>query len=334
MGYFVWKLGKGWRVVWRDKDGDRHVRQDEYTPIGFKRDMTLSEARQHAKAINAASHMRRAEKTRQKLNKRKIEASQKLAQLYGQEKLDQYENWMRKLYGQEPQWERYMGQWRAAQEWLLAVDDLEEPRLFYRYWEKKPWSLDHGARVLKWLNGYLELIGKNKVPMPRGYTRQRIQDAWLAADKSTESKPLSVEILASAKPLLTQREWCWCFITLWLGLRPNEVQRKWVMEGPHLAVYQSKLKSLPYDQRWKYIRIVEPEQKKAVKLLQSGEWKKPGRKKICSVFGKKYGEYAGRKGFLDLMRSRGHALEAISAWMGHTAPELTARKYRLKNKRY
>lgn len=334
MGYFVWKRGNRWRLVWRDKEGDQHIPLAEYGPLGFNRDMTLSEARRAAKAINAASRMRRAEKSRQRAIKSKLEASTKLAQLHGQAAIDSFEAKMRELYGEEPQWPRYKGQWNSAMEWLLAVSNPRQPLQYYRYWREKPWSLDHGTRVLAWVNLFLDHIGLPRVPLPKGHQRQSIRDAWLDAGRSTESKPLTVEILAHNRAKLEEPEYNWLFITLWLGLRPNEVKSKWVMEGPHLAVFQTKLKSLPREQRWKHIRIAEPEQEKAVQLLQAGDWKRPGRKKLFNVFGRGYGEYMGRKGFFELMRSRGHSLEAISSWMGHTAPELTARKYRMKNKRY
>lgn len=42
--------------------------------------------------------------------------------------------------------------------------------------------------------------------------------------------------------------------------------------------------------------------------------------------------YAGRKGFSDLMLSRGQSFENISIWMGHSTLQRTWRSYKSRRK--
>lgn len=42
--------------------------------------------------------------------------------------------------------------------------------------------------------------------------------------------------------------------------------------------------------------------------------------------------YGGRKGFVDLMLSKGHALENISVWMRHSTLDRTWRSYKQRRK--
>lgn len=50
-------------------------------------------------------------------------------------------------------------------------------------------------------------------------------------------------------------------------------------------------------------------------------------KTVRRYFGEGIDLYGGRKGFNDLMLSKGQALENISAWMGHSTLERTLRSY-------
>jgi hypothetical protein len=54
-------------------------------------------------------------------------------------------------------------------------------------------------------------------------------------------------------------------------------------------------------------------------------------KTMRKYFGEGVDLYAGRKGFTDLMLAKGHSLENISVWMGHSTLERTWKSY--KNRR-
>jgi len=54
-----------------------------------------------------------------------------------------------------------------------------------------------------------------------------------------------------------------------------------------LFIYQNKLKNLPENRRWKIIPVFKPEQVEVLKIIQSGEFKKPLKKTLNRLSCKK-----------------------------------------------
>jgi len=96
-------------------------------------------------------------------------------------------------------------------------------------------------------------------------------------------------------------------------------------------VYQTKLIALPPDDRWKPIPILFEEQRFALRILESRNFRRPIVRTVHTYFGARVDLYGGRKGFSDLMLSKGHSIENISIWMGHSTLDRTWRSY--KNRR-
>ena len=99
-----------------------------------------------------------------------------------------------------------------------------------------------------------------------------------------------------------------------------------------LWVYQTKIIALPEVDRWKPIPILYPEQEVALKILEERGFKRPLVKTIREHFGKEISLYGGRKGFTDLMLSKGNSLESISIWMGHSTIGRTWKSYKNRRK--
>lgn len=97
-----------------------------------------------------------------------------------------------------------------------------------------------------------------------------------------------------------------------------------------LRVYQSKLKMLSKDYRWKTIPIHSKRQQMAVELIKSGEFERPLTKSIKRIIGDQFDTYSPRKGFTDMMLNEGWELEDISVFMGHSSIETTWRHYKNK----
>ena len=74
--------------------------------------------------------------------------------------------------------------------------------------------------------------------------------------------------------------------------------------------------------------LIYDEQKFALRIIQSQNFERPSVKTIKKYLGPQISRYGGRKGFVDLMLEKGHSLEAISQWMGHSTVGRTWRSYK------
>ena len=95
-----------------------------------------------------------------------------------------------------------------------------------------------------------------------------------------------------------------------------------------LWVFQTKLISVPPRYRWKLIPLVFEGQAQALKIIESGCFKRPLSKTVRHHFVSHTTLYGGRKGFTDLMLGHEQRLENISQWMGHSSIERTWRSYK------
>lgn len=95
-------------------------------------------------------------------------------------------------------------------------------------------------------------------------------------------------------------------------------------------IFQTKIIALPLEDRWKPIPLLFEEQEFALQIIKSKSFKRPLIKTMRKYFGKGIDLYGGRKGFVDLMLSKGQSLENISIWMGHSTLDRTWRSYKNK----
>jgi hypothetical protein len=169
-------------------------------------------------------------------------------------------------------------------------------------------------------------------------------DAHYQRNKNSRkaSDPLPPEVLNQAAGKMNQANFNWLFISVWLGLRPQEIDNLhetelWRVETPIVGrkvfwIYQTKIIALPPDDRWKPIPILYEEQEFAMRIIESGNFKRPLVKTMRQYFSKDIDLYGGRKGFTDLMLSKGNTIENISIWMGHSTLDRTWRSYKQKMK--
>ena len=152
------------------------------------------------------------------------------------------------------------------------------------------------------------------------------------------SRPLSPIQLDSVSGKLNRRNFNWLYLSVWFGLRPMEVDHLkhaefWRIEvlpagRKVLWVYQTKIIALPPEDRWKPIPILFEQQEFGLRIIESRNFRRPIMKTMRRHFGRGTCLYAGRKGFSDLMLSKGHSLTNISIWMGHSTLDRTWRSYK------
>lgn len=244
---------------------------------------------------------------------------------------------------------KMMSHWTTAQRIILElkiepIDFEDRARAFYTYFRKHQFSLDYSVKLLRMLNLWGKFVSRKRrqpfepIPAFDSKTRNDIHEAYLNKDtnRAGGAKPLTFSLLNKHQSEFLPGQWEWLYVSHAFGLRPKEIDGQWQISSDGsvdiLHVYQTKLRGLASEQRWKLIPVLYPEQKKALAMLKLGGLKRPLCKTVVSVFGEGFGLYSGRKGFTDMMLDRGQSIEAISAWLGHRTIDRTWRHYKSRSR--
>lgn len=241
--------------------------------------------------------------------------------------------------------------WRAAQKMITALG-MEPSDWFYHvhdiydYFYQRQLSISYVQSILKLSNLWGHFISRKlckpywPIPMPKGYERQRMIEAYYKKEKWSRvpSKEITPEHLALLSGQINRPNFNWLYLSVWFGLRPQEIdclhdKSMWRIEvlptgRKVLWVFQTKIIALPPDDRWKPIPILFDEQHFALKIIESGGFKRPLIKTIRKHLGSGFSLYGGRKRFVDLMLARRHEMQNISIWMGHSTLSRTWRSYK------
>lgn len=228
---------------------------------------------------------------------------------------------------------------------LDPIDWYDRMFRFYDYFYQRRFSISDISRLLRVTNlwGYFlsRKLGQTylKIPMPSGKERERILQAYFQKKGRhvCESDPITPEQLEKIKPEINELNYNWLYLSVWLGLRPSEIDqlkdpllyqiKKTGENTAVLWVYQTKLISVDPRNRWKLIPIIFPGQSDAMRIIEQTKFKRPLNKTIRHYFGEHTTLYGGRKGFSDLMLRHQQPLENISQWMGHSTIDRTWRNH-------
>jgi hypothetical protein len=363
MGYFIntKRLRNGelyWSLVLRhEADGVRtqkRVKSKDLRQYGLLPSMSVEDARSRCKQLNLETrHFAKAESAKLRTLEQADLTRQMGKRLFPEKLVTEFEEERLKpkfFFGganPEGKYKKALCRWRFVLKMLAKVDKVpsewaKEPRVFYKYFTEQKVTAGYAVKCLAILNmwGYFVCEKQGKaflpVPPPRGYDRQVIEDK--ADEEGTQdSLPLTPELLESKKSELKPEYYRWLYITLWLGLRPVEVENEYklstkIVRGKSIkviSVYQSKLMGVVKEKRWKHIPLLYPEQTKAVEFLEAKEWRKPYTPLLKEVFGERFFLYMGRKGFTEIMLEKGHRFETVADWLGHTdGGQLLKKHYR------
>ena len=355
-------LVKTWDPT-QKKEISKHVSRDQAgKTLGIPGHLTYAEACARAEQINAQGKVRyladRRIKIAERLDKERVEALAFLPALV----IEEFERVVLapKFLGQDvwdPKYKQAV-KWRAAlttMRWvkLDPSEWAEKPFLFYNYFLDKKYSPGYVERIIALMNlygyFYCRKYSKAFAPIPRlkGVLRAKQMNAYSRnPNRRHKSDRITGAELFKAKGNFSEENYNWIFISLWFGLRPEEVDELKNENSTHpyyletqddvsiLVVYQKKLENtIPTEaERWKRIPILYPEQFEALKLIKRGKFERPLPKTMQRYLGKEHADtYSGRKSFTDLMLGLGQRLEDIHGWMGHTTIERTWKDY--KNRR-
>lgn len=344
MGYRVRRLKfktRSWKVQYQTRvkgRKDYDIPMTQYAELGFRADMTLEEVYERTKSLNSLEKLKRIQELRNKVKDRRTELNHTLNAHLPTALAETFEK--TRLSGKEA------SAWIQARSAILDLqlkpaDWAYNADLFYRWIKDKKYSYSYTQKILLVLNKWGKFVSRHlgqfyeQVPFPSHRAKESIVDQY---GQTNESLPLTPQALESAASKLSVRAYNWLYLSVWLGLRPKEVDNlrsalkdpKCVPIDSIIWVYQSKLTGLSKNERYKPIPLLCAEQKKCVDIILEGNFKRPLNKTLFSVFNRHITCYGGRKGFTDLMLERGYSLEAISQWLGHRSIERTWKVYKNK----
>ncbi len=377
MGYYVKTLPKKktepkWKVQYVSfkKSDIKHsvtkypkkewdIAKDRWLALGFYKYMTLDEAKARASQLNSQLEIKRQEERLIKIAEESKNFQRRFDSVLPDEFVGEFEKrFMRKRDSEVDRGKRRTSRamiiWKAAQKMIVSIG-IEPTDWFYStceiydYFHSKKYSIRYIQSILKIANlwGYFfcKKTGRAFLPVatPKGYERMRLIDAYYNKSEKlrTASGPLTPEDLYTSKGKIKDEQFNWLYLTVWLGLRPQEVdnlknEELWKIEESNkrkiLWVFQTKIVALPYEDRWKPIPFLFEEQEFALRIIKGQNFHRPLVKTVHRYFSKGIDLYGGRKGFVDLMLSKGHELENISVWMGHSTLERTWRSYKQRKK--
>lgn len=332
------------------------LRKDRWRTLGFNSGMDVTDARARAKQLNAQAFLKRQEEHIQKQELDRKQTLLKNDAALPEEFVKEFElRFIRvrdsgTILGKRQKTRARMI-WQAAQKMIIAVN-MDPSEWFYYTHEiydhfyERQLSIRYMRVILKFANlwGYFicRKLAKPFLPIraPSGYERQRLIEAYYSRQKRRRlpSRPLEPEHLRRISDKLNRPNFNWLHLSVWFGLRPQEIDNLknnelWSIETlatgrKVLWVFQTKLIALPPQDRWKPIPILFDEQHFGLSILGNGDFKRPLVKTVKKYFGPEIDLYGGRKGFSDLMLSRGQSIENISIWMGHSTLDRTWRTYK------
>lgn len=361
--YYIRVRPTGW-YVWHQswKDGKRtqeKVASLAVRDLGFKAEWSVDQAKAHCRQLNKERSLIK-EKIR-KAAKRVTELKTIDDTLFPAARVAEFQTLLEdENFGSEAHLKKLGSQFLFIQRMCNAlriqpVEYKEHQKQIYKYFIKEKVSVNYACVLVALLNRWGKFVSKingsffEVVSVPKGRERAAIADAQQTKrGKESElgvrqaSEPLTPELLEECKRHLSDENYRWLLISVWFGLRPEEIDglkdpKKFkidflLKQKIHvLKVYQSKLKSIAADKRWKTIPVITDEQKEVLAIIKAGKFKRPIYKTMRKYVGGGVSLYGGRKGFTDLMLDRGQSLENISLWLGHTDIGTTWRHYKNKD---
>lgn len=350
-----------WRLVYEEyrpgeKRKDHYPKKETWASIGVPPTLPIEEAKAAVRQINAIDKASKLELKRVKIQKRLKDESERESTHLPAVWVRGFEDeiLLRRFSRNDKKKLEESGMlshWRAVQR-IIRDMNLEtsqwyyQPEIIYGQFEKIKASPSYAQKLLRILNhwGHYHAYRTKQaflpVPPPTGRNKTRIADTYHDNKSSKESEPISPAELRAAKDRLQRSHYNWLFVALWFGLRPREVDllrepsAYWEVtkSGKYtvLRIYQPKLTSLEKSKRWKMIPVLFPEQKEALKIVETGDLRRPLPKTIRKNVKDGANCYGPRKGFVDLMLANNYSLESISSWMGHTSIDRTWRSYKDK----
>jgi hypothetical protein len=337
------------------------IEKSRWRGLGFHSLMTIEEARIRARQLNSQRFLKEQEKRIQAKKSEREQYLRRFDSVLPEEFVAEFEMRFVRVRDSETlkglrKKSRSHCIWKAVQKAIIELqidpsDWIYQTHEIYDYFHRQRFSLRYINAILKFLNLWGFFISRKlarpflPVQRPGGYERQRLIESFYQKQRSTIAKPslpLSPEKLDGITGKINNKNFNWLYLSVWFGLRPQEIDNLrdkdfWRIETLEsgrklLWVFQTKIVALPPEDRWKPIPIIFEQQEFGLRIIQSGSFKRPLLKTMRKHFSSGITLYGGRKGFTDLMLSKGQTFENISVWMGHSTLDRTWKSYKQRRR--
>ncbi len=336
----------GWslRVYISQKEQARYVPQESWPP-GLSSTMSIDQAREVIKSLNAVEDVRQAEISKANIHTRLRFAAAKECAWLPEDVVSHFERIYIETKRQTPGFPKLASIWLLVQKLILEVnldpqDWALEPLPIWSWWKKNPSSQDYIARVTRLMNKYGHLYCR-KYGKPFSPIERLPHSVWVEMEDSVTSRKsdkLTEDALADLKSKLPPSEYSWVAVAWGFGLRPEEcdlisapqsaTRPSWWLEGETLVIDQPKLKKVPKRERYKRIPAFTEFQKECLELIRAGNLKRPSVRMTRRLFPEGVTLYGCRHGFTQHMEILGQPFESISKWLGHRSRATTEKYYR------
>jgi hypothetical protein len=275
MGYFIRKRKSGWALIKTYYENGKCIAPIvpaiEYSQHFFSVSMTIEEAREQARRLNKELHEDNWMQKREAIQERKRRELRERINFLPDALCTAFEQELLAL----PDPKRMKSRWQAARRLIKTVripseDWKRRAQVIYNYFEEARLSPDYTKKIIQIMNMWGEFYSsKTNTPYqplkcPTGFAKGRMLRAYRAnqlTDKASDG--LIPDILARIRSDLSLEQHNWLFISLWFGLRPQEMrnlsrgisfsyfEHDEETKTDALFVLQTKLVHLPEEEQWK-----------------------------------------------------------------------------------
>jgi hypothetical protein len=350
MGYTVRKKSGRWYVQYETyPDGKRTAKTvagEDLARLGIQDHMSIEDVKLIIKDVNRHERKTRWDAKRFRIQERMEADAVVTVKTLPRTFVSEFEDELHSY----PNWKKLLSNWNRAKKLIATLNIPSDQwkrrkQAIYNYFEENRLSDAYAKKVIRvmnlWGDFYSQKTGTafSILPTPKGHAKSRIRKKYESSRKVAKaSEGLTEDLLRSIKQTMMPLQYNWLFISLWFGLRPNEMrnldkaQLTYVTYDPDKKLYflnikQTKLSNLSDDLQWKIIPVLYPEQKAALELINSKSYDEPLPKTVRLHSKGNYKLYAGRKGFGPLMWDKGHDIVEVSSWLGHKSIDRTYADY-------
>jgi hypothetical protein len=233
------RTSDNWSVYYQSwESGKRYQKRVErlaYQELGFRSNMDFAEAKLRCIQLNAERKLNKDKirKTAERVVSVKILNETIFPEIQVSEFLNKLEE---ENFGSAYNFKKTIFYFNFVQKMIVELklvtpsDYKDNVKMIYRYLLKQKVSISYSKKILSMLNRWGKFQARLRgsffepVSIPRGREKSAIEEAHLTKKGAkSASDSLTPELLEFIKPKISIERYNWLYLSVWLGLRPEEI---------------------------------------------------------------------------------------------------------------